>query len=170
MLRATMRAIGISVRLFAAAASFLLAAFLAVRSWWPLEHGYFSEYPDSPTGLYFTMAGTGAALAAVFATTGMLLLSHRFRAYGGFILLAAAAATAGALPYVLFKWTSVPETWPWALLVQDWIGWLRFERRPRSDGIAIQIALGLLVALALVAQVAIWRRHRTSAAASAAPI
>lgn len=165
-----MRAIGISVRLFAAAASFLTAAFLAVRSWWPLEHGYFSEYPDSPTGLYFTMAGIGVAVAAIFASAGLLLVSRRFRVYGGFLLLAAAAAAASVLPYVLFKWTSVPETWPWAFLVQEAIGWLQFEPRPRSDGIAIQIALCLLVGLALVAQVATWRSGRTRARASAVPM
>jgi hypothetical protein len=165
-----MPAIGICVRLLAAAASFAVAAFFAERSWLPLGDGYFSEYPDSPDGLYFTMAGIGAALAAIFATTGLLLLSRRFRIYGGFALLATAAAAAGVLPYLLFNWAHVQHTWPWAFLVQDAIGWLRFEQRPRSDGIAIQIALALLVLLALLAQVAIWRSRRTRARSSAVPM
>jgi len=109
----TMRALGISVRLASAAALFLVAGFFLVRSWNPLGNGYFSDYPDSPDGLYFTMAGIGAALAAIFATTALLLVSRRFRAYGGFLLLAGAAAAASLLPYLLYNWSHMPKTWPW---------------------------------------------------------
>jgi hypothetical protein len=161
-----MRAIRLPVRVVGAATSFFLAAFFLMRSWYPLGDGYFSEYPDSPNGLYFTMAGIGAALAAIFATTGLLIVSRRFRVYGGFLVLAAAAAAASILPALLFNWAHVPHTWPWALLGRDSIGWLRFEPLTRNEGIAIQIALGLLVALALVAQVGTWRKSRPRATAA----
>jgi hypothetical protein len=107
---------------------FVLAAFFAARSWDPLGNGYLSTYPDSPDGLYLTMAGVGLAVAALFATIGAGIASTWFRRHGGFLVIAALAVLVSTLPYVLFKWTSVPETWPWAYLIQDQIGWLGFER------------------------------------------
>jgi hypothetical protein len=137
---------------------------MLVRSWNPLGNGYWSSYHDSPEGLYLTMAAIGVAVAAVFLTTGVLLLSRGFRVYGGFVLLACSAIAASTLPYVLFKWTSVPDTWPWAFLVQDWIAWLHFAPRPRSYGIAIQIALAIVAVAALAAQFAVWHGRRSRAA------
>jgi hypothetical protein len=161
-----MRTTGLPLRIVIAAISFFLAAFFLVRSSYPLRDGYFSEYPDSPDGLYFTIAGIGAALGAIFATMGLLVLSRRLRVYGGFLLLAAAAAAASSLPALLFKWAHVPHTWPWVLLGRDSIGWLRLEPLTRNEGIAVQIALGLLVALALAAQIGTWQTQRSKATAA----
>ncbi len=144
------------IRFVAAAPFFALAVFFAIRSWNPLGNGYFSSDPDSPNGLYLTIAGVGASIAALFAATGLAIASRWFCRHGGFLVIAALAVLASALPYVLFKWTTQPESWPWAYLVQDWIGWLRFEPRPRSYGIAIQLALALVAVASVGAQVSLW--------------
>src|SRR6266540_3443676 len=132
------------IRFVAAAPFFALAVFFAIRSWNPLGNGYFSSDPDSPNGLYLTIAGVGASIAALFAATGLAIASRWFCRHGGFLVIAALAGRASALPYVLFKWTTQPDSWPLAYLVQDWLGWLRFEPRTRSYGIAIQLAPGLV--------------------------
>jgi hypothetical protein len=145
------------IRLVAAAPFFALAVFFAIRSWNPLGNGYFSSYRDDPTGLYLTMAGLGASIAALFAATGLVIASRWFRRHGGFLVIATLAILASALPYVLLKWTTRPESWAWAYLVQGWIGWLRFEPRPRSYGIAIQITLALVAVASLGAEVSLRR-------------
>jgi len=144
------------LRFAVASPLFALAVFFAIRSWNPLGNGYFSGYKDSPDRLYLTVAAIGVAIAAMFAATGLLVAWRGFRTYGGFVLLAAAAVAASVLPYVLFKWTSEPETWPWAFFVQDWIGWLHFAPRSRAVGITIQIGLAVIVAAAVVAQLLTW--------------
>jgi hypothetical protein len=158
--RKQMRALAGSLRLAAATLSFLIAAVFLERTWNPLGNGYWSGYRDSPDGLYLTMAAIGGCLATAFLTSGILLLSRRFRVYGGFAVLAAAALIASLLPYVLFKWTSEPETWPWAFLIEDSIAWLHFAPRPRADGIAIQIGLAAVTIGALAAQFAVWRYEK----------
>jgi hypothetical protein len=106
------------------------------------------------------MAGIGASLAALSAVIGLLVASRWFRQNGGLLLIAALAIVASTLPYLLFQWTTDRDAWPWgwAHLVHDsgQRGWLRFEARPRSDGIAIQVALTLVAAAALAAQLALW--------------
>jgi hypothetical protein len=144
------------IRLVAAAPFFALAIFFAIRSWNPLGNGYFSSYRDSPTGLYLTMAGLGASIAALFAAAGFVIASRWFRRHGGLLVIAALAVLVGALPYVLLKWTTRPESWAWAYLVQGWIGWLRFEPRPRSYGIAIQIALAFVAIASVGTEVSLW--------------
>lgn len=145
-----------SLRVAVASPLFALAVFFAIRSWNPLGNGYFSSYKDSPDGLYLTVAAIGVAIGAMFAATGLLVTWRGFRTYGGFFLLAAAAVAASVLPYVLFKWTSEPETWPWAFFVQEWIAWLHFAPRSRAVGITIQIGLAVVVAAAVVAQLLTW--------------
>jgi hypothetical protein len=147
-----------SVRIAGSIPLFAVAGLFALRSWYPLDSGYFSDYPDSPDGLYLTVAATGIAIAALFAAAGSLVIWRRLRAFGGFLVLAGAAAIASTLPYMLFKWTSQPDTWPWAFFVQDWIAWLHFAPRPRSVGIAIQIGLAVVVAASVLAQVVTWSR------------
>ena len=157
-----------AAQFIAAIPFFALAAFFAVRSWNPLGNGYFASYKDSPDGLYLTVAGTGLAVAAMFAAAGLLIVSRRFRRYGGFVVLAAAAGAASLLPYVLFKWTTRPETWPWAFFMQDWIAWLRFAPRSRSVGIVIQIVLAVVVMAAVAAQWSTWWRLRRPPSANTA--
>jgi hypothetical protein len=99
----------------------------------------------------------GTSLAVLFAAIGVVIASEWFRRHGGFLLTAALAIVASALPYLLFTWTSERDVWPWGLVVTDWIAWLRFEPRPRAYGIAIQIALALLAVAAVAAQLALWR-------------
>jgi hypothetical protein len=94
------------IRLVAAAPFFALAVFFAIRSWNPLGNGYFSSYPDNPDGLYLTIAGVGASVAALFAAAGLVIASRSFRWHGGFLVIAALAVLASALPYLLFKWTT----------------------------------------------------------------
>jgi hypothetical protein len=145
---------------------FGLAAFFAIRSWNPLSNGYLLDYKDSPDGVYLTMAGIGASIAALFAAAGVLVWSRWFRRHGGFLLVAGLATIASVLPYVLFKWTSEPETWPWAFLVQDWIGWLRFAPRPRSDGLLIQAVLAVVVLAAVAGQFVEWSRREPAGSAA----
>jgi hypothetical protein len=145
------------IRLVAAAPFFALAVFFAIRSWNPLGNGYFSSYPDNPDGLYLTIAGVGASVAALFAAAGLVIASRSFRWHGGFLVIAALAVLASALPYVLFKWTTKPETWPWVYFVHTSTGWLRFGGSyPRSYGIAIQIALALVAVAAVGTEVSLW--------------
>jgi hypothetical protein len=136
---------------------FALAAFLAARAWFPLEHGYFSTPPDSPPGIYLTVALTALSVAALFAAAGAAILSGWFRRHGGFLVVAGLAVLASVLPYVLFKWTGDSDTWPWAYFVEHGIASLRFEPRPRSYGIAIQIGLAATAAASVAAQFWAWR-------------
>ncbi len=131
-------------RLLAATPFAALALLFLMPAWNPLGNGYFADYRDSPTGLYLTIAGIGLTLAALFGAIALTLAWPAFASRGGLLLTAALAVVASVLPYVLFKWTTEPETWPWAHLVQDAIGWLRFDGRPRSDGLAIQFALAIV--------------------------
>jgi hypothetical protein len=140
-----------ALRLVAALPLFVAAAWLAHRSWRPLGNGYFSEYPDDPTGLYFTIAGVGASVAAIALTAGVLLVWPRFRRRGGFIVLSALAVIASITPYFLFKWTSRPDTWPWAYFVQNATGWLGIEPRSRGVGVEIQVALAVIAGTSLAA-------------------
>jgi hypothetical protein len=137
-------------RALAAGPFFAVATFLAIRTWNPLGNGYLADYQDSPDGLYLTMAAIGLALALLFAAVGLLIAWRAFQRYG-FLLVAALAVVAGALPYVLFKWTSDSETWPWAFLVEDWISWLGFAPRARTYGIGIQVLLALITVASVVA-------------------
>jgi hypothetical protein len=148
------------LRVVVAAALFVVAGFFAFRSWYPLGDGYFSAYKDDPDGLYWTVAGTGLAVAMIFAVSALLVVSRRFRLYGGFLLLGASSVVASVMPYVLFKWTTEDETWPWAFFVHNSIGWLHFRGRPESDGLVIQAALGSLAAAAFVTQAIVWSRRR----------
>jgi hypothetical protein len=152
-----------TLRIAASLPLFAFAVFCVVRSWYPIREGYFSD-GDNPDGVYLTVAATGVAIAAVFAAAALLIAWPSFRRYGGFFLLAAAAVAASVLPYLLFKWTTEPETWPWAYLVQNrsgwqvpnWLGWRDFAPRSRSIGIRIQIGLAIVVAVAVAAQLLYW--------------
>ena len=156
-------------RLVASAPLFALAVFFAIRSWNPLGNGYLLNYKDSPDGVYVTMAGIGISIAALFAAAGLVFAWPSFRQRGGLLVVAALATIAGVLPYVLFKWTSEPETWPWAFLVDDWISWLRFAPRPRRDGLVIQAALAAITFAAIAAHVGqSWSRARLRSTAHVA--
>jgi len=152
-----------TLRIAASLPLFALAVFSLVRSWYPIREGYFSD-GDNPDGVYLTVAATGVAIAAMFAAAGLLIAWPGFRRYGGFFLLAVAAAAASVLPYLLFKWTTEPETWPWAYFVQNrigwqvpnWLGWMDFAPRRRLIGIRIQIGLAIVVAVAVATQLLYW--------------
>jgi hypothetical protein len=87
-------------------------------------------------------------------------------------VIAALAIVASALPYLLFKWTSEPDAWPWPYFVEgDGLNWLRFDERPRSHGIAIQVVLAVIAVVAFAAQLALWllRRARSRPFATERP-
>ena len=122
-----------------------------IRSWGALHTG---PEADSPTNLYLTVAATGLALATLLAAIGLLIARPSFRGHG-LLIVAAAAAAASVLPFLLFKWTSTPDTWPWVYFMREWISLLGFAPRPRAVGIALQVVLAAIAASALVGHSAI---------------
>jgi hypothetical protein len=160
------------MRIAASVPLFALAVFFALRCWYPIRDGFF-VYNDNPRGEYLTVAATGGAIAAMFATAGLLIAWRDFWKYGGFLVVAVAAVVASVLPYLLFNYIGVPNEYyrygkwpPWAFFIQDRIAWLHFALRPRSTGIKIQIGLAVVAAVAVAAQLIVLTRARPVAATS----
>ena len=135
---------------------FALGTFFLVRCGEPV--GLFASAANPhPRGFYLTVVAIGLSLAALSFAIGLAVTSARFRRYGGLLGVSVLAVVAGALPYLVFKWTVAPEILPWAHFAQDGIVYLGFDQRTLGDGIVIQQVLAVTAIAAAGAQIMVWR-------------
>lgn len=135
---------------------FALGTFFVVRCGEP-GVSFASAADAHPRGFYLTVVAIGLSLAALSFAIGTAVMSARFRRYGGLMGVSMLAVVAGALPYLVFKWSAAPEILPWAHFAQDGIVFLGFGQRTLAEGILIQQILAITAIAAAGAQVMVWR-------------
>jgi hypothetical protein len=139
-----------------------LALFFAIRSLEPIRLSFTSATRADPRGFFLTVAAIGLSLAALFCAAGFAVVSHRFRLYGGFLVVSTAAVAASLLPQLVFRWTVARYALPWVHFAQDGFVYLGFGQRTLREGLVIQEDLAVTAVASAGAQVIFWRHRRRS--------